>query len=80
MTDALREYLNNIIGENFEPHLDWLLEWLNPKEAAEALDTTEQALNVKRCKGIGPKFVKDGRRVKYTRLDVLEYKIGKNAV
>jgi hypothetical protein len=51
----------------------YLDELIDPREAAEILDTTEATLATRRCRGGGPPFVKDGNRCKYTRRWCLEH-------
>jgi hypothetical protein len=44
-----------------------------PKQVAEALHTSEAGLAQMRYRGVGPKFVKVGRRVLYRWSDVYAY-------
>jgi hypothetical protein len=46
---------------------------LTPREVAELLHQSEAALAQDRYRGLGPKFVKHGRRVLYLRQDIVDY-------
>jgi hypothetical protein len=46
---------------------------LLPETVAQYRHTTTDALAVERQEGRGPKFVKDGRRVRYRLSDLLAY-------
>jgi hypothetical protein len=48
-------------------------ELAEPREVAEFLHTSEEALAQGRYRGTGPQFVKHGRRVLYRWIDVHEY-------
>jgi hypothetical protein len=45
-------------------------EYMNPAQAAAFTGYTEGALEILRQKGKGPRYLKDGRSVRYTRADL----------
>lgn len=46
---------------------------LKTEDAAEKLATSEQTLRKWRCHGMGPKYVRLGRSVRYRETDLNEY-------
>jgi predicted DNA-binding transcriptional regulator AlpA len=46
---------------------------LSTRQVADWLGLSEQWLEIGRCRGYGPTFVKIGRRVRYRREDVLRF-------
>jgi predicted DNA-binding transcriptional regulator AlpA len=48
-------------------------ELLTPRELAEEMKRSEAALAQLRSRGLGPKYVKVGRRVLYRRSDIRAY-------
>lgn len=52
----------------------WLDDAITDQEAAKILGVSSNALAVRRTRGQGPAFIKDGRRcVRYTRRDCYEH-------
>lgn len=49
---------------------------LTPAEAAELRGLKINTLEQERCKGLGPRYFKSGRRVLYAERDVLEWLFG----
>ncbi|MCB0924948.1 MAG: DNA-binding protein [Mycobacterium sp.] len=52
------------------PRLD---ELLTPKQVAEYRGTTTAVLAQERHKGAGPRFIRDGRRIRYRATDIHAY-------
>ncbi|MGU3501883.1 helix-turn-helix transcriptional regulator [Mycobacterium sp. C31M] len=48
-------------------------ELLTPHEVAEYRGTTTGVLAQERFKGVGPKFIRDGRRIRYRASDIRAY-------
>ena len=46
---------------------------LTPREVAEYRGTTEAVLAQERYRGVGPKFIRDGRRIRYRASDIAAY-------
>lgn len=46
---------------------------MTPKEVAAMLRTTEGSLATRRNRGTGPKFLRAGRRILYSRADVVAW-------
>jgi hypothetical protein len=59
--------------EGFVTDQDHLSEIATPPEVAQFLHQTEAAMAQDRYRGIGPKFIKHGRRVLYRWSDVYAY-------
>ena len=47
---------------------------LNDSEAAELLGCTAQSLQVRRSRGSGPPYIKDGKSVRYVVGDLLDWR------
>jgi hypothetical protein len=47
--------------------------FLKPREAAKLRRTTTNQLAQERYLGRGPRFIKDGRRILYSRDEILDY-------
>jgi hypothetical protein len=52
------------------PALD---ELLTPQEVADYRGTTTGVLAQERFKGVGPRFIRDGRRIRYRASDIRAY-------
>jgi len=48
-------------------------EYLNTQKAADYLGVSRQFLEISRCKGVGPTFIKLSRLVRYKRNDLDEW-------
>ncbi|AQA05032.1 hypothetical protein BVC93_24450 [Mycobacterium sp. MS1601] len=48
-------------------------ELLTPQEVADYRGTTTAVLAQERFKGTGPKFIRDGRRIRYRASDIRAY-------
>ncbi|WLP90516.1 helix-turn-helix domain-containing protein [Gordonia sp. NB41Y] len=46
---------------------------LTPREVAEYRGTTEAVLAQERYRGVGPRFIRDGRRIRYRASDIADY-------
>lgn len=53
------------------PHV--LDELLTPRQVADYRGTTTGVLAQERFKGIGPRFIRDGRRIRYRASDIRAY-------
>jgi len=52
---------------------EWLDEAIADVEAAHLRGKSTIALAVERSRGKGPRFISDGRTIRYTRRDIFEY-------
>lgn len=48
-------------------------ELLTPRQVAEYRGTTTGVLAQERFKGVGPRFIRDGRRIRYRASDIRAY-------
>ena len=59
--------------EILEQHPGWLDEGINTKEASQIVGEPVATLETKRVRGGGPRFIKLGKTVRYTRRFCFEY-------
>jgi hypothetical protein len=74
----LQEADTACVGAGFLDPAD-LPPFLTPRETAKLRRTTINQLAQERYLGRGPKFIKDGRRILYSRNDILDY-LARNTV
>jgi len=58
---------------NSPAEIDTLDELLTSRQVADYLGTSEAVLTQERYRGIGPKFVRLGRRIRYRASDIRAY-------
>jgi hypothetical protein len=56
-----------------ESNPGWLDEAVPSRDAGRIVGRTEKALGILRVRGSGPKYVKQGRSVRYVRRDLFEW-------
>lgn len=47
--------------------------WLRPEKAGAHVDYTTNSLKTMRCRGVGPRYVKIGKTIRYRRSDLDEW-------
>ncbi|BBX92713.1 DNA-binding protein [Mycolicibacterium boenickei] len=56
-----------------QPSSQVLDELLTPQQVAAYRGTTTGVLAQERFKGVGPRFIRDGRRIRYRASDIRDY-------
>ena len=60
-------------NDNNSPATDYLVGFIDEKQAADFLCQSVRTIQKWRVTGYGPKFYKSGRSVRYRRCDLLEW-------
>jgi hypothetical protein len=75
---AVLDNYDKIIAKKLEENPLYLDEGIKSVEAARVMDSTVGTLANQRSKGIGPKYLRLGSAIRYTRRMCLEYMYGED--